>query len=88
MLFITIFGTKPLFYSTENDQISISSLRSTLENNKLKCINKCSANTIYIYDVDKKSLSIDKQYFKFNLDQFKFNFYDWNSAFLQSIEKI
>ena len=50
VFFITdIFGTKPLYYSIEDGNISVSSLRSTLENNKSNLINKCKANTIYIY---------------------------------------
>lgn len=88
VIFLTdIFGTKPLFYSLENNIISISSLRTTLELNGHKDIIKCAPNTIYEFNFDSLKLTIQHDYFQFNLDQFKTSFEDWNSLFLKSIEK-
>lgn len=88
VLFITdIFGTKPLYYSLENNEISISSLKSSLVSNGHKKIIKCSPNTIYTYNLNSKKLVIKENYFKFNLDQYKENFDGWNQKFHESILK-
>lgn len=88
VVFLTdIFGTKPLYYSFDNDELSISSLLSTLELNGHKDIIKCAPNTIYMYDLNTRQLTITEEYFKFNLDQYKNSFDDWNVKFHQSIEK-
>ena len=88
VVFLTdIFGTKPVYYTLENDELSISSLRSTLELNGHKNIIKAAPNTIYIYNLNTKKLSEKKEYFKFNLDQYKNTFDDWNEKFHQSIDK-
>ena len=55
LIFLTdIFGTKPLFYSIDNGNISVSSLKSTLEFNQIKKIKKCTPNTIYVYNLETK----------------------------------
>ena len=88
VIFLTdIFGTKPMYYSIENNKISVSSLKSSLELNGHKKIIKCSPNTIYQYDLQTKKLSKIENYFKFNLDQYKSSFDDWNDKFHESISK-
>ena len=88
IVFLTdIFGTKPLYYVLNKNDISVSSLRSTLELNGQSHINKCKPNTIYEYDLNKKALTENENYFKFNLDQFKDSFDDWNDLFIESISK-
>ena len=88
VLFLTdIFGTKPLYYSVENNEISISSLQSSLKLNGHNSLNKCTPNTIYQYNLKTKKLSIEKNYFKFNLDQYIDNFEGWNQKFHNSILK-
>ena len=89
VLFLTdIFGTKPLYYSIENNEISISSLQSSLKLNGHKKLVKCTPNTIYKYDLKSKKLSIEEDYFKFNLDQYVDNFDGWNQKFHESIKTI
>ncbi len=88
VLFVTdIFGTKPLFYSMDENIISISSLISTLEKNDHKNIVKCAPNTIYAYNLSTHKLDTQNNYYKFNLNQYKNNFDDWNDKFLKSVEK-
>ena len=88
IIFLTdIFGTKPLYFVLNENNISISSLRSTLELNSQSHINKCKPNTIYEYDLNKNILIENENYFEFNLDQFKETFDDWNDLFLESISK-
>ena len=82
-----IFGTKPLFYSVDENIISISSLISTLEKNNHKKITKCAPNTIYTYDLTTHKLDIKDNYYQFNLNQYKNNFDDWTNKFIKSIEK-
>ena len=81
------FRDKPLYYSLENNEISISSLKSSLVSNGHKKIIKCSPNTIYTYNLKSKKLVIKENYFKFNLDQYKENFDGWNQKFHESILK-
>ena len=88
VIFLTdIFGTKPLFYSLKNNNIAISSLRSTLELNGHQDIIKCAPNTIYEFNFSSFNLSIQSDYFKFNLDQYKTSFEDWDRLFLKSVKK-
>ena len=88
LIFLTdIFGTKPLFYSIDNGNISVSSLKSTLEFNQIKKIKKCTPNTIYVYNLETKSLEIKRNYFEFKTNQYKETFDDWNEAFIYSISK-
>jgi asparagine synthetase B (glutamine-hydrolysing) len=88
VIFLTdIFGSKPLYYSLDDDELSISSLISTLDLNGHQEIVKCSPNTIYMYDLNTRQISETKEYFKFNLDQYKTSYDDWNEKFHQSIEK-
>tara|TARA_A100001011_G_C14322541_1_gene851635 strand:- start:20882 stop:22201 length:1320 start_codon:yes stop_codon:yes gene_type:complete len=88
IIFLTdIFGTKPLYFSINKKNISISSLRSTLEINGHKEINKCKPNTIYEFDLSKNELILIENYFEFNLDQYKNTFEDWHNLFLDSIKK-
>ena len=82
-----IFGTKPLFYCIDNGKISISSLTSTLKMNNHKNIIKCSPNTLYTFNLSTNELTIQSNYFKFKLDQYKTNFDDWNDKFIESIKK-
>ena len=82
-----VFGTKPLFYSLEDNVISISSLKSTLEINQIRHIVKCKPNTIYSFDFNSNKLQESNNYFKFNLEQYKNSYDGWNEKFLDSIDK-
>ncbi len=88
VIFLTdIFGTKPLFYSCDDDSLSVSSLKSSLEINNNFNIVKCTPNTIYKYDLQSKKLTKVEEYFKFNTDQYKESFDDWNDLFIKSVSK-
>lgn len=88
VVFLTdIFGTKPLFFSVNQKTISISSLKSTLQENGYKNILKCKPNTIYTFDLINSKLQIEEDYFKFNLDQYVESFDGWNQKFIKSIQK-
>jgi len=88
VIFLTdVFGTKPLYYAIEENIITISSLKSSLEENGHKNIIKCKPNAIYSFDLINSKLQIEEEYFKFTLDQYIDSYDDWNDKFLQSIEK-
>lgn len=88
ILFATdIFGTKPLYYSIEDNRFGFSSYQTALEEVNFENINKLHANSYGIYDLNKNELKINNEYFKFNLDQFKTNYDDWDKAFLDAIKK-
>lgn len=82
-----IFGTKPLFYSLNKNSVAISSLYSSLKKNKHQNIKKCKPNTIYSFGLENFKFSIIEEYYKFNLDQHKETFNDWNKLFIESIHK-
>ncbi len=88
VIFLTdIFGTKPLYYSLRDEIITISSLKSSLEENGHKNIIKCKPNTIYSFDLINSKLQIEEEYFKFNLDQHVDSFDGWNERFMESVKK-
>ena len=82
-----IFGTKPLYYSIENKEFGFSSYKSSLEEIGFKKIKKLHANSFGVFNINEKSLKITNEYFKFNLDQFKDTYDDWNKAFIKAVEK-
>lgn len=80
-----VFGTKPLFLSTENG-LGLSSYESYLKNNDYSNIKRVEPNTTMIFDfnfnlIEKKSV------YDFNLDQFETTFDSWNYSFICSVEK-
>lgn len=88
VIFLTdIFGTKPLYFAHENNQLTVSSLQSSLEQNSHTNFSKCTPNTIYTFNLESQKLNIREEYFKFNTDQFKTNLTDWNELFINSILK-
>jgi len=81
-----IFATKPLFYSQEITKFGFSSYKTALEEAGFTNIYKLHANSYGVYYIKNSNLEIFSEYYKFNLDQFKTDYDDWNEAFLNSIK--
>jgi len=84
--FRDIFGTKPLYYSTENGKLLISSLKSGLEglSNNIQVVNP---NSIYRYNTKTKELNIKSNIFKFCLKQKNNTLTNFNKALKTAILK-
>lgn len=82
-----IFATKPFYYTLEGESFSFSSYKETIQDLGFKEVKKLHANSLGIFDLNSKKLTIKNPYFKFDLNQHKNSFKDWESAFLKSIEK-
>lgn len=80
-----VFGTKPLWYSIEGNDIGISTYKSGLEGT-FKDIKKFKANTTIIFNKKNGEYKTNTVY-DFDLSQHKDNFNDWNEAFAKSIVK-
>ncbi len=81
------FGTKPLWYSFNNNKFGISSYKSTLD--RLKLNNNCQVenNITLILDLHKLEIIKKLNNFNFELKQYKNNFNDWNKAFDNAVLK-
>lgn len=80
-----IFGTKPLYYSIEDNKFVLCTYLSVLgkmSNNSIRA----NPNTIYVYNLQTNVLTTDKIY-EFSIAQYKKDFDDWNMAFEKSILK-
>lgn len=87
ILFCTdIFKTKPLWYSIQNDDIGISSYKSSLESLGHENIICAKPNSIYMYDLKSRKLSADILY-EFDLRQYKDSYDDWIIAFEEAVKK-
>ena len=82
-----VFGTKPLYYSSEGKNFGCASYRSPLEEAGHNNIKKFNPNTTLVFS--DKDFSIVHRYspFTFNIEQFKTSFDDWDKAFTNSIYK-
>tara|TARA_B110000285_G_scaffold92956_1_gene106392 strand:- start:9240 stop:10667 length:1428 start_codon:yes stop_codon:yes gene_type:complete len=82
-----IFGTKPLFYNIDDDNISLSSYKSALDRLDCKTIKEANNNTIYIYDITANKIKTEiLHHFDFS-NQYKTTYNDWEKAFLNSVRK-
>jgi asparagine synthase (glutamine-hydrolysing) len=87
-----VFGTKPSFYSHNGNEIIFSSLESTLSeilNGSNFCLpKKNKPNKCITIDMDNNFKIVDEfEVHKFDLNQHKNTFDDWNIAFENSIKK-
>jgi len=81
------FGTKPIFFSFENESYGMSTYESCLKILGFKQVHRVYGNYFYIADTNKKSLSLHRVT-EFDLDnEYKKDFNDWNAAFERSILK-
>lgn len=82
------FSTKPLWVSTDGKWFGAASYRSPLSRLGFKYIEKVSANTIKVYQLDSWKLKHIQSVNKFDIqNQHKKDFNDWNNAFRESIYK-
>lgn len=89
MLYFTrdIFGTKPIYYNIDENNITIATYESAL--NTLKCSNirEVKNNTIYIHNINNSETKT-KILHHFNFSrQYKTTYEDWEKAFLNSVKK-
>ena len=83
-----VFGTKPLWISTSNGRLGISSYKSGLDRAGLsKNAKKIAANTILTYDLGYLELMEEDRVYEFDFYQYKTTYDDWASAFINSIKK-
>ncbi len=84
-----VFSTKPLWIARENNEIGAASYESSLLRTGFSkdSIRKMPANTTRIYSLDSRELVFENTVYDFNLDQYKTNFDDWNSAFQKAMKK-
>jgi asparagine synthetase B (glutamine-hydrolysing) len=80
------FGTKPLWLSTI-DGFGVSTYKSGLTRSGFSNADKIKANTTLEFNLENLILKEVTNITKFNLEQYKNNFIDWNKAFSKSIAK-
>lgn len=81
-----IFGTKPLYYSIENGKLLVSSLRSGLYGLS-KNVLPVQPNSIYKYNIKTKTLTIDSNAYRFDLEQKNNSLKSFNLALKAAIKK-
>lgn len=81
-----IFGTKPLYYSTEGGKLLLSSLKSGL-NGLSSNIKSVLPNTLYCYDIKNKILNVKPDIHVFNTTQHVDNLKSFNAALRRAIRK-
>lgn len=81
------FGTKPIFFSIEKNEIGIASYRSALKGLGFSSIYRVYGNYYYIFNIKTKHLTL-QQVTHFDVDnEYKKDFTDWNKAFEESMAK-
>lgn len=86
LLATDVFATKPLWVNNERG-FTASIYESPLKVLGLQNNRKIDANRIIVYFLDDFSIKSEREWYKFDLKQFKHNFDDWNMAFSQSVAK-
>jgi asparagine synthetase B (glutamine-hydrolysing) len=81
-----VFASKPIWYSTENGNIGVSTYKSGLERLEFKNIIKLQANKTLLFNFDFIKIN-EQEVFTFDLKQIKDNYDDCINAFDQSIIK-
>ena len=89
IIFISdLFGTKPLWYTINNEGIMISSYKiEILNNTKDSIITKLEENLILSIDMKNFKILETVNHTKMNLNQFKDTYEDWNKAFEEAVLK-
>lgn len=90
------FGTKPLFYSVNNSgDFMFSSYSRCIEENNMEIIEKQKPNTLIKFEISynnelkRNELIINQEIilWKFDLNQYKTSYNDWEMAFHNSVKK-
>lgn len=82
-----IFGTKPIWYGSENNEIAFSSYKSALDKLDFKDPIKIKPNTTLIFDISDRKLMEQYTVYDFNIVQKKNTYDDWIRAFDNAILK-
>jgi len=82
-----VFSTKPLFYCLESNNFMVSTYESCIVKNKMSNIKKLEANTVIKIKLDNFNIEDRTFVYKFDLNQHKKNYDDWNKAFINAVEK-
>jgi asparagine synthase (glutamine-hydrolysing) len=81
------FGTKPLYYSIEDNEIGVSSYPEALLKLGFSSSKRCQPNSILVIKYPDLSIENTFMLYDFKLDQFKNQYSDWILAFEESIKK-
>ena len=81
------FKTKPLFYSNEGQSFGCSTFRTPLEITNHNEIKKAKPNTAMVFQISDSSLIDEFEICKFDLNQHKDSFDDWDRAYIDSMIK-
>ena len=88
LLFSTdVFSIKPLWFAKDDKDWGLSSYESCLKRSGFSKPIQIEANSTYIYNLSTMKIIDRMDVFKFDLNQYKDNFDDWNVAFSEAIEK-
>ena len=82
-----IFKTKPLFYHVSNDNITISSYKSSCFKIKQQKYNSINANETLIFDLNTYEIIKKDRIYDFDLNQYKTSYDDYINAFEKSVLK-
>jgi len=83
-----IFGTKPLWYSTQDGHLQVSSHQSALIDINIKDVQRLRHNSRLIFDLQTgKVRDLTQDLFKFDLRQYKNTYDDWIATFFRAIRK-
>ena len=87
-LFCTdIFGIKPLYFGTKNNDFGVCSYEEPLLNIGFDKINKVEPSTLIRFSLKNRKIESKKKYFEFELKQYKQNYDEWVESFLDAITK-
>ena len=81
-----VFSTKPLYLSFENNKFAISTYEHSIRELGLSKIYKCQNNSIFSVDLNDFKFRFCDNVYKFNLDQSKNNFNDFEKALKNAIK--
>jgi len=81
-----IFGSRQIYFSADNDSITISTLYSCLEQLNQKAISRIYENCYFVYNMDTYALNFYEIH-NFNNEEKKDNISDWEEAFEKSVLK-
>lgn len=82
-----IFRTKPIYYSISNGKFGCSTFKTPLELAGHVRVRKMPPNTAKIFDLKTLEQVDEYTVHKFDLNQHKDSFDDWNTAFHESMKK-
>lgn len=82
-----LFGTKPIWYAVEGEDMGVASYKTALERLGFSKPILLRANTTLIFNLKTKALEGSLTPYQFDLRQYKSNFDDWSAVFEKAIAK-